>query len=174
MLSPPYEKLLRLVAGRGEIRAQELVAKVDRKHGNYTDFYTLAAMLHAGYITTDSTFESGGEKRRGTLGLDTQGTAVSLCQLALAKGESFTFNECARDSWHDAELKIFITSAGLLKVEELDERTENKRQKRFDYFFAIFIAILAAIAGGFATSYFTPQADIAPVTNAQSAAPSDL
>jgi hypothetical protein len=174
MFSPVHQSLLRLVAERGEIRAQDLVAKVERKNGDYTDFYGLAAMLHAGYITTDSTFESGGEKRRGTLGLDTQGTAVSLCQLALPKGESFTFNECARDSWHDAELKIFITSDGLLKIEELDDRAKNKRQRRFDYIFAVFIAILAAIAGGLATRYFTPQPEVTSAPGSQPEASGDL
>lgn len=157
MLSAVYEDLLRLLASRGEMPAQELVVKVPRNSNDYTDFYGLAAMLHSGYISTDSTTESRGEKRRGTLGLDMQDTAVFLCQLALPRGESFTFNECPRDSLYDFPLKVFITSTGLLKLEELAQRAETKRQKRFDYFFAVFIAILAAVAGGFATSYFTPQ-----------------
>ena len=157
MFSPVHESLLRLIAKCGEMRAQDLVAKVARNKGDYTDFYGLAAMLHAGYLATDSTTESSGEKRRGTLGLDAQSTAVSLCQLALPKGESFTFNDCPRDSWHDFALNFFITSQGILKLEELDERADSKRQKRFDYFFAVFIAILAAVAGGLATSYFVPQ-----------------
>lgn len=157
MFSAVHEDLLRLLACRGEMPAQELVAKVARKSNDYIDFYGLAAMLHSGYISTDSTIESGSEKRRGTLGLDMQSTAVFLCQLALPQGESFTFNECPRDSCHDLPLKVFITGAGLLKLEELDQRSETKHQKRFDYFFAVFIAILAAVAGGFATSYFTPQ-----------------
>ena len=161
MFSPVHENLLRLVAKRGEMRAQDLVAKVARQNDDYTHFYALAAMLHAGYISTDSTIESGGEKKRGVLGLDTQSTAVALCQLALPEGESFTFNECPRDSWHNFPIKFFITSDGLLKLEELDERGDGKRQKRFDYFFAVFIAILAAVVGGFATSYFTPQPQMA-------------
>jgi hypothetical protein len=136
--------------------AQEFVAKVARNRNDYTDFYGLAAMLHSGYISTDSTTEFGGEKRHGTLGLDMQSTAVSLCQLVLPRGESFTFNKCPQDSWHDFPLKVFITGAGLLKLEELDQRAETKRQKRFDYFFAVFIAILAAVSGGLATSYLTP------------------
>lgn len=156
MFSAVHEELLRLIANRGEMPAQELVAKIARVRHDYTDFYGLAAMLHGGYISTDSTTNSGGEKKRGTLGLDTQSTAVSLCQLALPQGQSFTFNNCPRDSWHNFPVKIFITGQGLLKLEELDERAEAKRQKRFDYFFAVFIAILAAVAGGFFTSYFTP------------------
>ena len=156
MFKAVNEELLRLVASHGEMSGQEVVSSVARPRNDYTDFYGLAAMLHGGYISTDSTSESGGEKKRGTLGLDTQCTAISLCQLALPPGASFFVNDCPRESWHDFPLKIFITSRGLLKLEELDKEAAIKQQKRRDYYFAIFIAILAAVVGGFATSYFTP------------------
>ena len=164
MAAAVHENLLRLIANRGEMSAQEFVGKVTRVRGDYTDFYGAAAMLHSGYICTDSTADSRGENIRGILGADTQSTAVCLCQLALPSGGSFTFNECPRDSWHDFPLKIFITGEGLLKLEELDEKAETKTKRRFDYFFAVFIAILAAVLGGLATSYFTPHQQSYPTT----------
>lgn len=154
MFSPVNENLLRLIATNGEMSAQDLVTKIDRRKGDYTDFYGLAAMLHAGYISSSSVSEVGGGKSRGTLGFDTQNTAVFLCQLALPKGESFTFNECPRDSAHDLPLQFFITFSGLLKIEELDAHLEIKRQKRRDYFVTALIAIVAAVVGGLASSYF--------------------
>jgi hypothetical protein len=155
MFTAVNEELLRLLATRGEMPARELLLRVKRTRKDYTDFYGVAAMLHAGYLATDSSSEEGGKTIRGTFGFDTQDTSVSLCQLAMAPGESFTFNDCPRDSWHDFPVKIFITSDGLLKLEELDQRAETNRQKRFDYFFAVVIAILAALAGGYFTSYFS-------------------
>lgn len=157
MFSPVNENLLRLIATNGEMSSQDLVAKIARPKGNYTDFYGLAAMLHAGYISTDSVTEEGGEKSRGTLGLDAQSTAVFLCQLALPKEEIFTFNDCLRESTHDFPVKFFITFNGLLKIEELDARIESNRQKRLDYFFTALIAIVAAVISGLAASYFTPR-----------------
>jgi hypothetical protein len=154
MFSPVHETVLRFVAEHGEVRVQDLVAKVLRRRGDYTDLFGVAAMLHAGYIFTDSTSDSQGERKRGTLGMDTRGTAVSLCQIALPKGESSMLNGCLRESWCSFPVKVFITSQGLLKLEEIDARVASTRQKRFDYVFAVFIAILAAVAGGLATRYF--------------------
>lgn len=156
MFKAVNEELLRLLAKRGEMPAREFLLFVKRVRNDYTDFYGVSAMLHAGYISTDSSTESGGKAVKGTFGFDTQDTSVSLCQLTMAPGESFTFNDCPRDSWHDFPIKIFITSSGLLKLEELDQRADANRQKRFDYLFAFVIAILAAVAGGFFTSYFSP------------------
>ena len=156
MFKAVNEELLRLLALHGEMPARDFLLRVKRVRNDYTDFYGVAAMLHAGYLATDSSSEQRGEKIRGTLGFDAQDTCVSLCQIALPRGESFTFNDCPRDSWQDFPVKIFITSNGLLKLEELDQRAASDRQKRIDYIFAIAIAILAAIAGGFFTSYFSP------------------
>ena len=159
-----HEDLLRLLAERGEMPAQEFVARVVRKRNDYSDFYGVAAMLHSGLISTDSMSETAGEKQRGTLGPDSQSTAVLLCQLALPRGQSIKLNGCARDSLHSLPLKVFITAQGLFKIEEIDERARVQKEKRFDYAFAVFIAILAAAAGGFATSYFTPpQVNPAPL-----------
>ena len=57
MAAAVHENLLRLIANRGEMSAQEFVGKVTRVRGDYTDFYGVAAMLHSGYIFTDSTTE---------------------------------------------------------------------------------------------------------------------
>lgn len=114
-------------------------------------------MLHSGYIFTDCRTESGGEEAGGLLGIDMQETAVSLCQFTLPLGETFTFNECPRKSWQDLPVIVFITGTGLLKIEELELRTETKRQKRFDYVVTIHIAIFATIFGRLATNYLTPQ-----------------
>ena len=155
MFKAVNEDLLRLVASRGEMPARELALLVARQKNDYTDFYGLAAMLQAGYISTDSSAEQSGRKEHGSFGFDTQDIAVSLCQFTLPAGQSFTFNDCARDSWHDFPVKIFITSNGLLKLEELDQRVETRRQRRFDYWFAVAIAILAVIASGYFTSVFS-------------------
>src|SRR5690348_15573776 len=101
MFKSVNEELLRLLASKGEMPARDLALLVDRKNNDYTDFYGLAAMLQAGYLAIDATTELGGRKEYGTFGFDTQDIAVSLCQLALDRGESFTFNDCPRDSWHD-------------------------------------------------------------------------
>ena len=156
MFTAANEKLLRLLASRGEMPARELAQLVARTKNDHTDFYGLAALLHAGYMATDSSTEERGRTERGAFGFDTQDTSVSLCQLALEPGQSFTFNDCPRESWHDFPVKIFITSDGLLKLEELDQRAESRRQKRLDYWFAIGIAILAALASGYFTSLFAP------------------
>ena len=156
MFKAVNEELLRLLATRGEMPARDFLLLVKRTQNDYTDFYGIAAMLHAGYMATDSSTEERGRTERGAFGFDTQDTAVSLCQLSMAPGESFTFNECARESWHDFPVKIFITSDGLLKLEELDQKVESRRQKRFDYWFAVAIAVLAAVATGYFTSVFSP------------------
>jgi beta-glucosidase/6-phospho-beta-glucosidase/beta-galactosidase len=156
MFKSVNEDLLRLLAMRGEMPARDLALMVDRKRNDYTDFYGLAAMLQAGYMATDSSTELDGRKEHGVLGLDMQETAVSLCQISMAPGTSFTFNDCPRESWHDFPVKIFITSNGLLKLEELDQREESRKQRRFDYIFAVVIAILAALASGYFTSIFSP------------------
>ena len=163
MFKPVNEELLRLLATRGEMPARDLTLLVERKRNDYTDFYGLAAMLQAGYMATDSNTESRDRTEHGAFGLDMQDTAVSLCQLSMSPGESFTFDDCQMESWHDFPVKIFITSDGLLKLEELDQRVESRRQRRFDYLFAVAIAILAALASGYFTSVFTPQPQ-APVS----------
>lgn len=146
--------MLRSLASRGEMPGRELVMLVARVRHDYTDFYGLAAMLQAGYIATDTSTERQGRTEHGALGFDTQGIAVSLCQLSLSPGESFTFNDCPRESWHRFPVKTFITSKGLLKLEELEQRAEARKQKRFDYWFAVGIAILAAAATGLFTRLF--------------------
>ena len=155
MFKAVNEQLLRSLASRGEMPGRDLALLVDRVRHDYTDFYGLAAMLQAGYIATDASTEQQGRTEHGALGFDTQGIAVSLCQLALPAGESFRFNDCPRESWHNFPVKAFITSKGLLKLEELDQLATARRQKRFDYWFAVGIAILAAVATGYFTRLFS-------------------
>lgn len=156
MFTAYNEELLKSVASKGEMPIREFLLKVARTRNDYTDFYGVAAMLHGGYISTDTTHTSDEERVRGALGVDTKSTSITLCQIALEPGQSFIENELPRESWHESPAKIFITALGFLKLEEINERKLNRTQKRFDYFFAVFIAILAAVAGGIATSYFSP------------------
>lgn len=156
MFTAYNEELLKSVATKGEMPIREFLLKVARPRNDYTDFYGVAAMLHGGYISTDTTHRFDGETVRGALGVDTKSTSITLCQIALEPGQSFIENELPRESWHEFPAKIFITALGLLKLEEIHERNSTRTQKRFDYVFAIFIAILAAAAGGIATSYFSP------------------
>lgn len=163
MFAAYNEELLRTLATRGEMPIRDFLLQVKRLRNDHTDFYGVAAMLHGGYMSTDTTSESGGEKMRGTLGIDTQSTAVALCQIALEPGQSFTQNDCPRESWHDFTANIFITIQGLLKLEALDENNSNRRKKRFDYFFAVLIAVFAAVSSGLATSYFSSPSPCSPL-----------
>jgi hypothetical protein len=156
MFAAYNEELLKSLASKGEMPIREFLLKVNRPRNDYTDFYGVSAMLHGGYISTDTTHLSDGKMVRGTLGIDTKSTSIVLCQIALEPGQSFIENELPRESWHDFSAKVFITTQGLLKLEEINENNSARSQKRFDYVFAIFIAILAAAAGGIATSYFSP------------------
>jgi len=131
---------------------QELVRLVPRVRNDHTDFYGLAALMHAGYMFADVSAEEHRRIERGPVGNDTQDTAVSLYQLALPVGQSFTFHDVSHESWHDFPVNFFITSNGMLKLEELDQRAEMRKQRRFDYWFAVAIAILAALASSFFTS----------------------
>lgn len=99
------------------MRAQEFLSNVPRIRGDYVDFYPVAALLHAGYVSTDSTTESGKKKVEGQLGLNTKDTAVSLCQLTLKPGDSFQIDGCPRDSTHDFPLNVFITAEGYLRLD---------------------------------------------------------
>ena len=154
-MTPVHEGLLRLLATRGEMPGQELALLVQRLRNDHTDFYGLAALMHAGYMSTNSSTEARRRIEQGFFGFDTHDTSVCLCQLALPPGKSFAFNDTTRESWHDLPVNIFITSNGLLKLEELDQKAELRRQKRFDYWFAVAIAILAALASGFFSSFFS-------------------
>jgi hypothetical protein len=142
------EDVLRHVALVGEIAGRDLVKKVVRSRNNYTDFYGIAAMIHSGYIAADTADGA-------PFGGDVQETATMLCQLSLAKGESFTFNGCARDSWWDFPVTFFITGPGVLKIEQLDERRASKLQKRKDYIVSALVAILAAVLSSTATHIYS-------------------
>ena len=151
------EQLLRLLADRGEMKAQEFLASVPRTRGDYLDFYPVAALLHAGYISTDSTFDSGDKKVEGKLGLNTKDTAVFLCQLMLKPGESFQIDDCPRESAHDFPLKVFITSDGYLRLDELAERKAERVRKRIDYLAALAVAIVAALVSSYLTHHFASE-----------------
>lgn len=145
------EDILRLLALNCEMLAIDLLKHVKRVHNDHRDFYGVAAMLHAGQLETDSTSTRKGYDASKKLGFDTQDIAVALCQLTLAPGETYSFNGDVRDSWHDFPVRIFITSNGLQKLEEINKDDKARRQKRNDYIWAFFIAIVAAIVGALAT-----------------------
>jgi hypothetical protein len=151
------EDLLNVISERGEMPAQEFLKAVPRKRGDYLDFYPAAVLLHAGYVSTDSTTESGGERVKGKLGLNTYDTAVFLCQLMLKPGESFKINDCPRDSAHNFPLKVFITSEGFLRLDELAERRAERVQKRVDYGIALSVAIVAALLSSYLTHLFASE-----------------
>src|SRR5947207_15222760 len=90
------ESLLALLAVRGEMDAQTFLAAVSRPRTDYSDFFQVAALLHAGYIGTDSITEIRGEKIPGRLGATTRDTSIFLCQLMLKPGESFEIDGCPR------------------------------------------------------------------------------
>ena len=125
--------------------------------GNYLDFYPVAALLHAGYVSTDSALDSGEKSVEGKLGLNTKDTAVFLCQLMLKPGASFEVDDCPRDSACDFPLKVFITSEGYLRLDELAERKAERFRKRIDYCVALAVAIVAALLSSSLTHYFASE-----------------
>jgi hypothetical protein len=67
--TPRSEPLLELLAAKGEMKAQDFLTHVQGTRGDYLDFYPVAALLHAGYITTDSeTSPPDGKTIKGKLG----------------------------------------------------------------------------------------------------------
>jgi hypothetical protein len=56
------EKLLYLLSAHGEMSAREFLSHVPRPRGDYLDFYLAATLLHAGYVSTDTTTSGAGEK----------------------------------------------------------------------------------------------------------------
>lgn len=150
-------QLLEQLADRGQMSANEFLKGVPRTHGEYVDFYSAAALLHAGYVSTDSTTESGGEKKRGTLGIDTRDTAIFLQQLMLPKGDKFQIDGCPRESAIDFPVTFFITADGYLKLEELNEKKANQRQQRLNYLMSFLVAVVAAVLSAILFNYFAVQ-----------------
>jgi hypothetical protein len=154
MTTPLNEDLLRHIALVGEITGQDLARKVVRIRKDYTDFYGVAAMIHSGYIAANTA--------KGTsFGNDVRVTATMLCQLSLAKGESFTFNDCPRDSMWDFPIVFFITGEGVLKLEQLEEKRAAAIQKRNDYIVSALVAILAAALSTTATHFYSLNREVA-------------
>lgn len=150
------ESLLRTLAARGDMLARDLIVTIPRVHGNYRDFYGLAGLIHDGLIAADTEGDKHNLTLAGSVGADMRDTAAILNQLILPPGETFAFDGYPeRESWNDFPMSLFLTSKGLFKIEELNEEIRGRRQKRFDYGFAIFVALLAAIASGVATAYFS-------------------
>jgi hypothetical protein len=154
MFNGPNQSLLRALAMRGEMSAREFLAMVPRKTLGHTDFYGVAALLHGGFVSTDTTWGVGKLEGRGTLAEDMLNTAVHLCQMTLKKGESFSLHGCPRDAWDPSDVSFFVTPQGLLKLEELDAKTANDKERRFDRWYAFGLAIVAAVAGGWASNWF--------------------
>ena len=154
MLTTKSEDLLRILAKHGEMSAQELLKNVHRSRGDYLDFYPVAALLHGNYIATDSSGERSGQQFQDKLGLNTQETAVFLCQLMLPQGESFQFNNCGRESAAKFPLKMFMTADGYLRLDELDQRRIERNRKRIDYFVSFTVAVIVALLSSYLTHYF--------------------
>jgi hypothetical protein len=148
------EDLLKILGAQGEMKAQEFLKQVPRVRGNYLDFYPVAVLLHARYISTDSTTERSGTKVIGTLGLNAQDTAIFLCQLTLPPGESFQFNNCPRDSAHNFPVTLFMTAEGYLRLDELEQRRVERNRKRNDYIVSLTVAVLVALISSYLAHYY--------------------
>jgi hypothetical protein len=151
------EQLLQLLADRGEMNARDFLEVVPRPDRTYVDFYPVAALLHAGYISTDTTVTLGGTKIAGKLGLNTHETSVFLCTLTLKAGETFEVDGAQQNSAHDFDVRIFITSEGYLRLDELAERRAERSRKRIDYLIALGVAIVAALLSSYLTHYFAAE-----------------
>lgn len=146
--------LLELIAEHGEVRGQDLVSHVRRQRGDYTDFYPLAGLMHAGFIACDTTFKPPGQPEiLNSLGPSTQDAAIAFAQLALPAGETIQIEGCARDSWKDFPVRIFLTGPGYLKLDQLREQSEEIARKRRDHWIALGIAIVAAVVSAAATNW---------------------
>jgi hypothetical protein len=156
---PINRKILEAVSEKGELAIQDLLKVVPRPKGNHLDFYPLAILLHAGYLQTDTTTERNwGHVRTteiGKLGFDTKESAQTLFQISLPKGESFVVNKVPRESWCDAEIVIFLTANGAIKLEEIQDNIASKKEKFMDYRVSLLIAVLAALISSTATFYFS-------------------
>jgi hypothetical protein len=148
------EPLLEILAAHGEMTGQEFLKHVERKRGDYLDFYPVAALLHGGYITTDSETTTGTKIAGAKLGVNMQDTAVVLCQLILPPGESFQINKCPRDSWHNFPVKMFMTADGYLRLDELEQRRIERKRKRNDYIVSLAVAVLVALLSSYLAHYF--------------------
>lgn len=147
------KRYLKLLAEHGEMSGPDLVKHVPRPRGDYKDFYPLAALLHAGYIATDSSVERTGlPKLHNTLGYTTQDAAAHLCQFTVPKGQSFFVDTTEYGSWHDFPVLFFLTGPGYLKLEELEEQEDALARGRRDHLIALGIAIVAAVFSSAATS----------------------
>lgn len=146
--------LLELIAEHGEMRGQDLVTHVCRLRGDYTDFYPLAGLMHAGFVACDTTFKPPGQPELlNSLGSSTQDAAIAFAQLALPAGEAFQIEGCVRESWHDFPIRFFLTGPGYLKLDLLREQTDEVVRKRRDHWIALGIAIVAAIVSATATNW---------------------
>ena len=148
------EKLLRFVASHGEVCADDVVDRVPRPTGTHRDFYPLASLLHADLLTTDTGFNRGNESAKGTLGSTTQDTASFLDQIAAPKGTSVKFHDAEHESIRGAPISFFMTNAGYSRLEEIDCAVEEQRRKTRELLLTICVAVLAAIVGGWASTYF--------------------
>lgn len=101
--------------------ARDWLADVERTRGSYVDFYPAAALLRAGYVAVNTMGENAGQ-----LGDSMQVTAQCLCQICLKPGESFQIEGCERESWWNSGYVVFLTADGLLKLEELSNRTSER------------------------------------------------
>jgi len=154
---PINRKLLEAVSEKGELEIQDLLKAVPRTTGNYLDFYPLAILLHASYFETDTSTHQGSLSETGKLGFNTKDTAQALYQISLPKGESFIVNKVSRESWCDAEIKVFLTANGAIKLEEIQDKIIAKKEKFRDYRVSLLIAVLAALISSAATFYFSTQ-----------------
>ena len=148
------EKLLRFVAAHGEVSADDLVDLVHRPTGTYRDFYPLASLLHGGLLATDTSTQQGKESARSTLGISMQDTACFLKQIATPKGESFKFHELERDSARGLPISFFMISTGYAQLEKIDSESSESHRKTRELVLTISVAVLAAIVGGWASTYF--------------------
>lgn len=143
---------LDLIARYGEMRGQDVVKHVVRTRGDYTDFYELAGLMHAGFIACDTTVQMPEQpKQFNSLGPATIDAAIALAQLALPRGESFHIENCLRESWHDFPVRIFLTGAGYLKLDELAKEEDDVRRMRHGYWIALGIAVVTSIVSVAAT-----------------------
>ena len=133
-------KLLRVLAERGEMLAEDWLDLVPRKLGDHRDYYQAAALLHANYVglNTDT----------GRLGDSVQETAQNFRQICMPKSESFEVYGCTRESWRDGSFEVYITETGILKLDEIDEKAAGART-------TLLLVILASVLSAALTYWLT-------------------
>ena len=140
-------KLLKNITAVEEIRIEDMANLVKKAFKDHRDYYPLARLFKAGYV--DVTLQSLVAGTDFVPFAETQ-TDLDIAIWAymnseLEAGEEYLGQRLSGNV--DDEL-IFCTASGMLKLEELSQKRQDRR-------WALGIGIMAALIAAWATNYFS-------------------